>query len=167
MEKEDNVNLRSEKVRNIIGQIPPITIRIGLTIILLISLGLFCMAYFITYDYIIKTTGTIEQKNDSTMVEVKVPATLYNKIEVGNQVIISFDNIPNLYGEKIESKVQKLNKNLSISMKGGYSSFEIILTKNIKSVSRKRIIIQDRTKVKIEIITKKVSLFDRIVKSEF
>jgi hypothetical protein len=44
-----DIELRSEKVRNIVGQIPPVLLRRGITIISLILLSLFIGAYFVPY----------------------------------------------------------------------------------------------------------------------
>lgn len=45
MEQQDHIELRSEKVRNMIGQIPPFLIRWGNTILLVIFLLLVALGY--------------------------------------------------------------------------------------------------------------------------
>lgn len=48
-ENKKDIELRSEKVRNIVGQVPPMLLRIGIAIISLIILLVFALAYFIPY----------------------------------------------------------------------------------------------------------------------
>lgn len=61
MEKNKQIELRSEKVRNIIGQVPPILLRYGITIIALSLLMLIGIAAFIPYNSTIDTKVTISQ----------------------------------------------------------------------------------------------------------
>ena len=46
---DDKIELRSEKVRHIIGEIPSKIVRYGITIITIVILGLLGGAYFIPY----------------------------------------------------------------------------------------------------------------------
>ncbi len=48
-ENKNDIELRSEKVRNIVGQVPPVLLRIGITIISLVIVIVFLGAYFIPY----------------------------------------------------------------------------------------------------------------------
>lgn len=47
---DDKIELRSEKVRHIIGEIPSKIVRYGITIITIVILGLLAGAYFIPYS---------------------------------------------------------------------------------------------------------------------
>ena len=58
----DNIELRSEKARSVIGQIPPIIVRMGIAIMSIIIITFLLVSYFIKFDYIIKTTAYLEQK---------------------------------------------------------------------------------------------------------
>ena len=66
----DNIELRSEKVRNIIGQIPPKIIRVGITTIFFIIIGLLIGIYYFEYEYTIKTTALVEQSQDTTKIQI-------------------------------------------------------------------------------------------------
>lgn len=61
MKQEKQIELRSEKVRNIIGQIPPILITHGTVFIGLALLSLFLAATFIPYQPTIDAKVTISQ----------------------------------------------------------------------------------------------------------
>lgn len=68
----DNIELRSEKVRILIGEIPPLLIRIGTLIITLIAVMLFLAFYLIPYPTVIETHGIVNaQKNLTVYVPYK------------------------------------------------------------------------------------------------
>ena len=66
----DNIELRSEKVRHIIGQVPPTLVRIGTLIITLIVIAIAIASYTIRYPITIEAQGMVTS-NDS--VELLVP----------------------------------------------------------------------------------------------
>ncbi|HTN68711.1 MAG: hypothetical protein PHP72_09745 [Dysgonamonadaceae bacterium] len=79
MKQEKQIELRSEKVRNIIGQIPPILITYGTLFIGLALLSLFLAAAFIPYQPTIDTEVTVYQlSNGELHFTAKIPQ---NEIE--------------------------------------------------------------------------------------
>ena len=66
----DNIELRSEKVRHIIGQVPPALVRIGTMVITLVVIALAIAFYTIRYPITIEAQGKV-MRNDS--VELLVP----------------------------------------------------------------------------------------------
>ena len=66
----DNIELRSEKVRHIIGQVPPALVRIGTMVITLVVIALAIASYTIRYPITIEAQGKV-MRNDS--VELLVP----------------------------------------------------------------------------------------------
>lgn len=162
-ENTDNIELRSEKVRNIIGQIPPRIIRVGITVIFFIIIGFLIGSYYFEYEYIIKTTALVEQSQDTTKIQVKIPANEIDKVKAGQKVFLSFDNIPNVYNEKTAVQIQSIPQTINISEKGGFYNAEIVLTGKLQSENGNKIIIDDKIKVKSEIICGKISFFERII----
>ncbi len=158
----DNIELRSEKVRNIIGQIPPKIIRVGITTIFFIIIGLLIGIYYFEYEYTIKTTALVEQSQDTTKIQLKIPANEIEKVKEGHKVFLSFDNIPNVYNEKIAVQIQSIPKRINISENGGFYITEIVLTRKLQSENGNEIIIDNKIVVKVEIICGKISLFDKI-----
>ena len=80
MEENKQIELRSEKVRNIIGQIPPILITHGTMFIGLALLSLFLAAAFIPYQPTIDTDITVLQMpNDKLYFTAKIPQKEMNK----------------------------------------------------------------------------------------
>ena len=66
----DNIELRSEKVRHIIGQVPPALVRTGTMVITLVVIALAVAFYIICYPITIEAQGKVTS-NDS--VELLVP----------------------------------------------------------------------------------------------
>lgn len=66
----DNIELRSEKVRYIIGQVPPTLVRIGTTVITLVVIALAVAFYTIRYPITIEAQGKVTR---SDSVELLVP----------------------------------------------------------------------------------------------
>lgn len=56
-----SVELRSEKVRSIVGQIPSTLLRYGITAIGGVMLCLFCVAYFLPYKQVYTGTATVHR----------------------------------------------------------------------------------------------------------
>jgi hypothetical protein len=59
--QERSFELRSEKVRSIVGQIPSALIRYGITAIGMVLLCLFAVAYFLPYKQVYSGTATIHK----------------------------------------------------------------------------------------------------------
>lgn len=162
MSETDNIELRSEKVRNIIGQIPPRIIRIGITVIFIVILGILTGTYFFKYEYTIKTTASIEQQDNKLIIDITIPANELVKVKKGQKVILDFNNIPNLNNEKIITKIQTIPNKIEISKKGGFYLSMIKIPGNTNTVTGKEINIIQKTTINAEIITDKISFFDRI-----
>ncbi len=162
-ENTDNIELRSEKVRNIIGQIPPRVIRSGITVIFVVIAGLLAGSYFFKYNYTIETTAMLEQKNDSTYISVKIPANEITKVKSGHKVILTFDNIQNLYNKRVVTEIQTLPTTIHIANNEGYFTAKIKQKGYLKTTENETIKLYDKTEVKAEIITDKISFFNRIV----
>ena len=63
---ERNFELRSEKVRSIVGQIPSSLIRYGITAIGMVLLCLFAVAYYLPYKQVYSGTATIHGVTTAT-----------------------------------------------------------------------------------------------------
>lgn len=86
MEKqESSYELRSEKVRSIVGQIPPALVRYGTIILFAVLLALFGIAYFMPYKqvysgtitfYDMPSTAYISFSNDKALTKIEEPIPL-------------------------------------------------------------------------------------------
>lgn len=66
----DNIELRSEKVRNIIGQVPPALVRIGTVIVTLVIIVLAIAFYTVRYPITIEAKGNV---TGNCFVDILVP----------------------------------------------------------------------------------------------
>ena len=72
--QERSIELRSEKVRSIVGQIPSSLVRYGITAIGIVLISIFAVACFLPYKQVYTGTATIHKvtitPNDSTDIAV-------------------------------------------------------------------------------------------------
>ncbi|SFG73815.1 MULTISPECIES: HlyD family secretion protein [Prevotellaceae] len=77
---DDKIELRSEKVRHIIGEIPSKIVRYGITIITIVILGLLGGAYFIPYP---ETISAKVQMTNARQGTIDIPYKYVNIIARG------------------------------------------------------------------------------------
>lgn len=85
---DNKIELRSEKVRHIIGEIPSRIVRYGITIITIVILGLLAGAYFIPYPETISAKVQITNAHKGT---VAIPYKYVNMIAKGMTANIEFE----------------------------------------------------------------------------
>ena len=85
---DNKIELRSEKVRHIIGEIPSRIVRYGITIITIVILGLLTGAYFIPYPETISAKVQMTNTHQGTLI---IPYRYVNTIENGMTTNIEFD----------------------------------------------------------------------------
>ncbi len=85
---DDKIELRSEKVRHIIGEIPSKIVRYGIMIITVVILGLLAGAYFIPYPETISAKGQMTNARQGT---IAVPYKYVNTLARGMTVNIEFE----------------------------------------------------------------------------
>ena len=85
---DDKIELRSEKVRHIIGEIPSRVVRYGITIITIVVLGLLAGAYFIPYPETISARIEMTDRQQGT---VDIPYKYVNWVVKGKNVSIELE----------------------------------------------------------------------------
>ena len=85
---DSKIELRSEKVRHIIGEIPSGIVRYGITIITIVILVLLVGAYFIPYPEIISAKIEMTDKHQGT---VDIPYKYVNTVKKGKNVSIELE----------------------------------------------------------------------------
>jgi len=85
---DDKIELRSEKVRHIIGEIPSRIVRYGITIITIVVLGLLAGAYFIPYP---ETISAKVQMTNARQGTIDIPYKYVNTITRGMTVSIEIE----------------------------------------------------------------------------
>ena len=85
---DNEIELRSEKVRHIIGEIPSRIVRYGITIITIVILGLLMGTYFIPYP---ETISAKVQMTNAHQGAITIPYKYVNTIARGMMANIEFD----------------------------------------------------------------------------
>ena len=85
---DSKIELRSEKVRHIIGEIPSRIVRYGITIITFVILGLLIGAYFIPYPETISARIEMTDRRQGT---VDIPYKYVNTVKKGKNVSIELE----------------------------------------------------------------------------
>ena len=90
--QERSFELRSEKVRNIVGQIPSSLVRYGITVIGIVLICILTITYFIPYKQVYSGTATVHEINtdsyiDSTDIAVLLKFKNKQPSNVGGQPI--------------------------------------------------------------------------------
>jgi hypothetical protein len=162
----ENIELRSEKVRNIIGQIPPRLLRTGISAIFLIFAFTLAGTWFFQYDYIIRTSAEFIPQTDSTvLIKVNIPVNQSERIKKGQTVVLLFDIIPHMYGQSMTVALPEYSKIMKIANEGGYFTSTIRKANPIITPQGATLEIRDRIRVNAEINTGKIRFFDRVTES--
>ena len=85
---DNKIELRSEKVRHIIGEIPSRIVRYGITIITIVILGLLIGTYFIPYP---ETISAKVQMTNAHQGAITIPYKYVNTIARGMTANIEFE----------------------------------------------------------------------------
>ena len=85
---DSKIELRSEKVRHIIGEIPSRIVRYGITVITIVILGLLVGAYFIPYP---ETISAKVQMTNAYQGAITIPYKYVNTIASGMTANIEFE----------------------------------------------------------------------------
>lgn len=85
---DNKIELRSEKVKHIIGEIPSGIVRYGITIITIVILGLLVGAYFIPYP---ETVSAKVQMTNARQGTIEIPYKYVNTITRGMTVNIEVE----------------------------------------------------------------------------
>jgi len=159
----EQIELRSEKIRNIIGQIPPQIIRYGISVLFIVFVLLLTLSYFFKYTYSINTTIILKKENGKLIGQIKIPANEIPKVKIGYTVRISFNNIPKMTDEYIDSRIIEVPKTIEISKSEAYSYSIIQLTDSLLSNKGNKICISENLTTNAIIFTEKISFFERII----
>lgn len=102
MDSRKEIELRSEKVRNIIGKIPPLILRIGIAVISLVIVLVLILAYFIPYPQYYNATFEMVTVPKYQIIRAPASGMYYvNPKEAPDLgIIISADSVYDIKSEK-------------------------------------------------------------------
>ena len=93
MDEIKDIELRSEKVRNIIGQIPSRLIRIGITVLFGVILAVLTGAYFFKVDRTIDVSATLYIENSKLNYSIEVPYNKLKYLKSGQKLVITVHSL--------------------------------------------------------------------------
>ena len=99
MNNQEKIELRSEKVRTVIGQIPPLLVRTG-TMIVTVLFAIICYAtYKIPYPFTIEADGIVissDSIHNNLMIELFIPYRYNDYYQVKRQVSTTYEGRENV-----------------------------------------------------------------------
>lgn len=112
MENQEKIELRSENLRNFIGQVPPLLTRIGTVIVTLLFIGLCLAAYKIPYPFTIEADGIVLKTGNSAenlLIRLSIPYKNYSHFQKNLEMTATFEGLDNVaIVGKIDSISEKI-----------------------------------------------------------
>lgn len=124
MEKDTNIELRSEALRNVIGQVPPLLVRVGTMVIVFITLALALAVCFVPYPITIKSDGMVVATKGSDLVAVRsrVPYKFLYVFDTTRVANVTYEGEPDVI-----SNAKVVNVDTKIVRKGNDNYFTVTL----------------------------------------
>ncbi len=116
---DDKIELRSEKVRTIIGEIPSRVVRYGIIVITIVISGLLAAAYFIPYPETIDAKIMIKNETQGT---IAIPYKYINTVRKGMTVSIELEGFD-------RQKIQYRSRAKSALQMKEYQNFPVTILK--------------------------------------
>ncbi len=146
-ENNKNIELRSEKVRNIIGQIPSFIVRMGIAVIFVVLLALLVVAYFFRFDYTIEVPATLYSGNNQIHYTLEIPQNKIKHIKTNQKVVIT------VHQNSFTATIQQIDSTLCINSEVAYFKTE-------GTLSTKQLKVDERLKAKAKIHIEKTNVIN-------
>lgn len=106
MEKDRNIELRSEALRAVIGRVPPLVVRVGTAVTALVTLVLAAAVCMVPYPMTIKTEGCVAAAmgNGTVVVKSSIPYKYIYLFDTPRAASATFEGHPNAVAQgRVES----------------------------------------------------------------
>jgi hypothetical protein len=160
--KNEKIELRSPKVREIIGQIPAFLIRSGISLIFILVIILIVGSKFFSVPYSIAVQVDMLPEDSAYTLKLKVPAQQFDDLKDGQIVSVSLDNISNLQHHKFEFSLQLNPQALEIKNNSGLISFNMQLKKPVYTDNHLILEVHQKQTFSGQINIGNISFFDKI-----
>ena len=130
MEKDTNIELRNEALRNVIGQVPPLLVRVGTMVIVFITLALALVVCFVPYPITIKSDGMVVETKGSGWVAVRsrVPYKFLYVFDTTRVANVTYEGEPDVI-----SNAKVVDVDTKIVRKGNDNYFTVTLLSSTAS----------------------------------
>jgi hypothetical protein len=91
--EEKNIEIRSEKVRSIIGKMPSVLIRYGISIIVTILVLIVAGSFFFRFTPAYTAAAQVNITNSDTIITIEIPANQKQFVHIGDISMVSLENI--------------------------------------------------------------------------
>lgn len=112
MEHQEKIELRSENLRNFIGQVPPLLTRIG-TIIVTVLFAVLCFAaYKIPYPFTVEADGIVLKTGNSAedlLIRWAIPYKNYSHFQKNLEMTATFERLDNV---SITGKIDSISEKI-------------------------------------------------------
>lgn len=114
-----NITLRSERARNVIGQIPPLVVRMGISVMFLILLLLVLVAAFVSYQPTLVSTTTLLRSGGEVNGYFRLPVT----DPIPDKGVYCVRIKPKNLNFSLKGKVDLANRQMVVNSNGVYYQF--------------------------------------------
>lgn len=158
MNQDNNIELRSREVQEILARPPKALVRYGTAVICTILAILIAGSFFFNYPDIISGEASIQNTNNEWIALVKVPASGAGKIQSGQQVIIKMTAYPYLeFGH-----INGITRQISPAQEHESYLVEVQIGEKLVTSSKKELQMSGNLSATAEIITENRKLIERI-----
>lgn len=160
MNNVEKIELRSEKVRNVMGQTPPVLVRTG-TMIVTVLFAIICYAtYKIPYPFTIEADGIVissDSIHNNLMIELFIPYQYNDYYQVKRQVSTTYEGRENVV---LECDIDSISDNVVIQNGENFFRAYIRISKN----ETKKYRLNENMKVHATTIINKKTILQQIIR---
>ncbi|WP_282125576.1 hypothetical protein [Marinifilum flexuosum] len=150
-EQNSNIELRSEKVRNIIGQIPSRIVRIGISVIFLVVFSLLVGTYLFSFNRTIDLQVGLYPENNKIHYTIDLPKDKMKHVIEGQKItIFVHDQI------SFDTTVQKIGTTLHVNKHHVYYKVQGVISNTNQQVN-------EMVQAKARIYTGKTNVVDFVL----
>jgi hypothetical protein len=118
--EERNLEIRSEKVRSIIGKMPSVLIRYGISVIVAILSLIVTGSFFFRFTPTYNTTAQVNITNSDTIIIIAIPANQKQFVPVGDISVVSFENITDPELKNLYVTINQMDSIVHVNQSGAY-----------------------------------------------
>lgn len=132
--KIENLELRSEKVRNIIGEVPPELVRYGTGLVTFILLTLLLIAFVVPYKVSAQAKARVIQEENNYFVEIQMPYRYAGEVKAKMLVTLELEGYnPKTYAP-VYAKIVAIDRSVKEMEGKSYFAVKAKIAANDSSV---------------------------------
>ncbi len=153
MESSENIELRSKKVRNIIGKVPPMIIRSGIAVYFIIFTIIVILCFNLRFPNYIKCKAELIQRKDTVFYSIVLNQNQFKAILIGQNIVFALPTQGDLMF--LYSNVQNVDSVMYVSHEESFNKVYGFIVNN-------QIMLTDTINVKTNIYIDSTNVIQRI-----